>query len=181
MKQAIKDQVAASFEAGNLLEAQAEAGMIIRLSAGNFILVITTDRHSGNSFYYVPCYRDGRIKRYKWQQNCSAANLINNSVMLCLGDRALQAEIIDQIQLQKFVVFHNCRRYEWHLTGDAAVDSYMSNLDERYSLFVDTCSDLQRRIYSQQEDRNHHSENGSFVEMHANYFRATKLAKLKGK
>lgn len=164
----------------DLLTAVVQPGDIIRVDRNYFVLVITKDRHQGYGFYYCRCDFDGNIIK-QYGDNTSAANYINHSNMILVGDRTDKCDIVNCITLESRTVFHNCQKYTWQLTGDRAIDAYMSNLDERWSLFCDTCNDIQRAKYAQLEDLNHHEENGYFVKLHAEFFRREKLDRLNPK
>ena len=154
----------------------AQPGDVIRIHPRNYVLVVSRDRHSGDHFYFTPCNYDGSLTEKKYEQ--SAANYISSSVMLSIKD-GMNIEIVNQIELRKYTVFHNCAKYEWHLTGDYAIDCYMSHLDERYSLFQAVSSHEERRQYLRDEDRNYHEENATFVAKLASKILVSKLLKLK--
>jgi hypothetical protein len=160
--QSIKEQVDASFKATETLAKQAQPGSIIRVAPRVFVLVVSKCRFGRESFYYVPCRKDGTIFK-QYGDTISAANYINNSVMLSLGNRNQGAKIVGHVELKKRVVFNNCRKYEWHETGDVAIDNYMSHLDQRWTLFSDTATDLEMRRHARDEDRNFHSENADMI------------------
>lgn len=152
-----------------------QPGDVLEVSPNHFVLVITRDRHGDHSFYYTPCNFDGTLTTKKYK--CSAANYINNSIMLTIGNKS-ELQLVNSVELESHTIFNNCKRYTWFLTGDREIDAYMSNLDARWSLFVDTCNEAQRQKYAEQEDINYHQENGYFVGLHAKLFLADKLIKI---
>lgn len=159
MKLRIKKECDERHDALNILEASVLPGDIVQLDTDDFILVINKCRHTGSSFNYTPCNFDGSITDKEYDM--SAANYTHNSIML--SKWALNSEIVNCVELESKTVFHNGVEYTWYLTGDTAIDSYMSHLDARYSLFSDASSDEDRKEYAKKEDRNFHSENGAAV------------------
>jgi hypothetical protein len=161
----------------DLILASVQVGDVLRVSAGNYVLAISRDRHAGGMFYYTPCNFDVSLTFKKYEQ--SAANYINSSIMLSMNSERSNYEIVNSIELKKYAIFHNCAKYEWHLTGDYAIDCYMSHLDQRYSLFTSVGSEIERRQYSRDEDRNYHAENATMVAKFAAKILVFKILKAK--
>jgi hypothetical protein len=160
----IKAECDSQHEALNILEASVLPGDIIQVDSKNFILVISKCRFDESSFYYTPCNFDGSITQKEYEQ--SAANYINNSVML--SKWALNTQIVNCTELKKQTAVHNSQDYTWYLTGDNKIDSYMSQLDARYSLFCDAAKSEDKKQFNKNEDRNFHSENGNFIDLFCN-------------
>lgn len=145
----------------------AQPGEIIRIAPRIFILVVSKKHLSNSDFYYVRCNSKGEVFKESWdspESDYSAANYIRHSNMLGVHRTDLMFEKVGLVPLKTCVVFNNCKRYQWFLTGDKKIDSYLSNLDARWTLFSDAATDEELRAYAKDEDRNYHSENGSKVE-----------------
>lgn len=160
----------------------AEVGDVLRISPNNYILVIgkkSRESKNSNDFYYTPCNFDGSLTEKKYIQ--SAANYIHNSIMLAISpDKFPNIELINRVELKKYTVFHNCKKYVWHLTDDSEINDHMSHLDDRYTLFSDAASSEFQREYDRNEDRNFHSENGSMVAAFCGKLLVSKILKAKG-
>jgi len=131
-------------------------GSILNVKGG-LIRIISMERDGkGNGFYYYPCDTEGNLKHpLMYYEDVSPANFVQHSNML-LGEKF---EVLKHLPIETITARIKGHTYTINLIGHVGIDTYMANLDSRYTALMEVGSKAQVKTYLKNEDVNYHYKN----------------------
>jgi hypothetical protein len=132
------------------IESTGKPGDILLVTDGKtsgHILYIPDSGVHGGGFHYVGCDEHGNFDEYE---------RIQHSNMLF---KQHELKIVGHKDIKK----HEYKGLFWFELGNEKLDAQLSNLDDRMALWKKYATPHLKEIYSDQEARNFHQENGEMV------------------
>lgn len=88
-----------------------------------------------------------------------------------------KAELKSRRDLKRVSVHTLGDSYSWYLLNsklespeERSVNEQMSQLDDRYRLFINTCSDRERELFNQHESVNNHHHNNIYISLYTQMY-----------